>query len=84
MAANSDLGTLREGALRIARAGREQAQADLFEELRIPSVSTLPERTGDVRRNADWLRARFDRLGMTTSLTDMEVGPHPVLQADWA
>lgn len=70
-------------ALELARAGRSQAERDFLEELRIPSVSTLPEHRADVRRNADWLRERFDALGFETSLTDVTEGGHPVLQADW-
>ncbi len=72
-----------EGALELARAGHDQAESDLFEELRIPSVSTLPEHRADVRRNADWLVARFERLGFTASLSDVIEHGHPVLQADW-
>ena len=45
-----------EQALELARAGRAAAEADLFEELRIPSVSTLPEHRADVRRCCEWLR----------------------------
>jgi acetylornithine deacetylase/succinyl-diaminopimelate desuccinylase-like protein len=71
-----------DDAIRLAAAGRDQAEADLFEELRIPSVSALPDHAADVRRNAEWLRARFDRLGMTTSLADVPGGRHPVLQGD--
>jgi acetylornithine deacetylase/succinyl-diaminopimelate desuccinylase-like protein len=65
-----------------ARKGRNQAEADLFEELRIPSVSALPEHESDVRRNAEWLAERLDRLGLVTSITDVPGGRHPVLQAD--
>ena len=72
-----------EQALASARANRDRDQAEFFEELRIPSVSTLPEHAADVRRNAEWLRTRFDRLGFKTSLTDVEGGRHPVLRADW-
>ena len=36
-----------DDALALARAGRAAAEADLFEELRIPSVSTLPEHRAD-------------------------------------
>ena len=72
-----------EAALAGARANRERDQADFFEELRIPSVSTLPEHAADVRRNAEWLRRRFDALGFRTSLTDVEGGLHPVLEAEW-
>ena len=69
-------------AIREARKGREGAEADLFEELSIPSVSALPEHQEDVRRNADWLADRLDRLGLVTRITDVPGGRHPVLQAD--
>ncbi|HYW25907.1 MAG TPA: M20/M25/M40 family metallo-hydrolase [Terriglobales bacterium] len=69
-------------AIRIARRSRDQAEADLFEELRIPSVSALPEHTGDVRRNAEWLAARFERLGMAVRIVDVPGGRHPVVRAD--
>jgi acetylornithine deacetylase/succinyl-diaminopimelate desuccinylase-like protein len=69
-------------AIREARKGRDHAQEDLFEELRIPSVSALPEHRDDVRRNAEWLAGRLDRLGLVTRITDVPGGRHPVLQAD--
>ena len=70
-------------ALELARAGRAQAEQDFIEELRIPSVSTLPEHRADVRRNAEWLRARMEKLGMRTELTDVLEGGHPVLLGEW-
>ena len=38
-----------EEALKRARAGRRQAEADLFEFLAIPSVSSLAEHDSDTR-----------------------------------
>jgi acetylornithine deacetylase/succinyl-diaminopimelate desuccinylase-like protein len=72
-----------EPALDLARAGRTAAEADLFEELRIPSVSTLPEHRADVRRNCEWLAERFRSLGLEVAITDVVAEGHPVLQADW-
>jgi len=72
-----------ERALDLARAGRGAAEAEFFEELRIPSVSTLPEHRGDVRRNCEWLADRFRSLGLDTSITDQVEDGHPVLRADW-
>ena len=71
-----------EEALKLARAGQDQSDADLFEELRIPSVSALPQHREDVRRNARWLADRLEGIGFTTSITDVPGGRHPVLQAD--
>src|ERR1700716_2372786 len=72
-----------ERALELARASRGSAEADFFEELRIPSVSTLPEHRADVRRNCDWLAERFRGLGFDVAITDVVADGHPVLQADW-
>src|SRR5260370_30241284 len=66
-------------ALKLAKAGEEESDADLFEELRIPSVSALPQHREDVRRNARWLADRMERLGFKTSLTDVAGGPPPPL-----
>jgi acetylornithine deacetylase/succinyl-diaminopimelate desuccinylase-like protein len=71
-----------EQALKRAREAVRESDADLFEELRIPSVSALPEYKADVLRNAEWLAERMRRLGMTTSITDMPGGRHPVLRGD--
>ena len=75
--------TVQEGALARARTAREKDLADLVEELRIPSISTLPERREDCLRNARWLRDRFDRLGMKTEVVDVVEGGLPVVVADW-
>lgn len=71
-----------DDAIRLARERAEEAESDFLEELRIPSVSALPEYASEVRRNAQWLAERFERLGMTTSITDVAGGRHPVLQGD--
>jgi acetylornithine deacetylase/succinyl-diaminopimelate desuccinylase-like protein len=71
-----------ERTLEHARAGRAEAEAALLEELRIPSVSTLPAHRADVRRNCEWLAGRFRSLGFEVSVTDVSDGGHPVLQAD--
>ncbi|MGH7762023.1 MAG: M20/M25/M40 family metallo-hydrolase, partial [Candidatus Dormibacteraceae bacterium] len=70
-------------ALARAAAGREADLADLFEELRIPSVSTLPERRQDCLRNATWLRDRLERLGFETEIVDVMEKGLPVVIADW-
>ena len=72
-----------DGALSRARAGREQDLADLIEELRIPSISTLPERRDDCLRNARWLRDKFERLGFETQIVDVVDDGLPVVVADW-
>ena len=71
------------GALARATAGRDADLEDLIEELRIPSISTLPERREDCLRNAKWLSDRFARLGMKTEIIDVMKGGLPVVVADW-
>jgi acetylornithine deacetylase/succinyl-diaminopimelate desuccinylase-like protein len=75
--------TVQEGALARAAASRDADLKDLIEELRIPSVSTLPERRDDCVRNAKWLRDRFERLGMKTEIVDVLEGGLPVVVAEW-
>jgi len=74
---------LRDAALAKAKAARDADLADLVEELRIPSVSTLPERRGDCIRNAEWLRDRMVALGMKVEIVDVIKDGNPVVVADW-
>jgi acetylornithine deacetylase/succinyl-diaminopimelate desuccinylase-like protein len=75
--------TVQESALARAAASRDADLQELIEELRIPSVSTLPERRDDCVRNAKWLRDRFERLGMKTQIVEVLEGGLPVVVADW-
>jgi acetylornithine deacetylase/succinyl-diaminopimelate desuccinylase-like protein len=75
--------SVEQDALSRAAAARDADLQDLIEELRIPSVSTLPERRDDCLRNARWLRDRFERLGMKTEIVDVMEGGLPVVVADW-
>src|SRR5438128_2262849 len=69
-------------ALRLARQRRLEAERDFLEELRIPSISALSEHRPAVRRNAEWLAERLERIGFATAVTDVAGGTHPVLRAD--
>jgi acetylornithine deacetylase/succinyl-diaminopimelate desuccinylase-like protein len=75
--------TVLQDALDMAAAGRDADLEDLIEELRIPSISTLPERREDCLRNAKWLSDRFERLGMKSEIIDVMKGGLPVVVADW-
>jgi acetylornithine deacetylase/succinyl-diaminopimelate desuccinylase-like protein len=75
--------SVEQDALARAAAGREADLADLVEELRIASVSTLPERREDCLRNAGWLRDRLKRLGFETEIVDVMDKGLPVVVADW-
>jgi acetylornithine deacetylase/succinyl-diaminopimelate desuccinylase-like protein len=72
-----------DDAVKLARSRREHDLDDLIDELRIPSISTLPERREDCLRNARWLSARFDALDMKTDIVDVREGGLPVVIADW-
>src|ERR1700760_4969403 len=50
--------------------------------LRIPSVSTLPEHRGDVRKVAEMLVSELQRIGME-NVRLIETAGHPLVYADW-
>ncbi len=75
--------SLLDAAVALAQTRRKADLGDLIEELRIPSISTLPERRDDCLRNARWLRNRFQALGMQTHMVDVVEGGLPVVIADW-
>ncbi len=63
-------------------ATREERLASLFELIRIPSISALPEHAPDMRRAAEWIAGELGRIGFE----HVEVSPtagHPVVYADW-
>ncbi len=63
-------------------ANRDEFMAQLFEFLRIPSISTDPVYADDVRRCANWLVDHLEDIGMqTVELHDTE--GHPVVYAEW-
>jgi acetylornithine deacetylase/succinyl-diaminopimelate desuccinylase-like protein len=72
-------------ALQAARDQREKSQADLFELIRIPSVSALSEHSADCRRAAEWIAARLQAAGMKVELADVagDGQRHPVIAAEW-
>ncbi|MEX0712262.1 MAG: dipeptidase [Pirellulales bacterium] len=53
---------------------------DLFELLRIPSVSADSRHRDDVRRAADWVAGQFRGLGLTTEV--FETAGHPIVYAE--
>ena len=55
-------------------------EAELFELLRIPSVSADPQRAGDIRRTADWLLDHFSQMGLSVEL--IETAGHPLVLAE--
>ena len=59
---------------------RPRQLEELLEFLRIPSVSTDPERRGDVRRAAEFVRVGLERAGLSAQI--METAGHPVVYAE--
>jgi len=63
-------------------ANRERLLEELFEFLRIPSISTLPEHRPDVERAAQFVARSLREAG----LENIEIIPtegHPLIYADW-
>ena len=66
--------------LKYLEVNRQQFESDLFELLRIPSISADSNFAGDVRRAAEWMVAHLKSLGLTTELH--ETPGHPVVYAE--
>ena len=70
-----------QAALEYARSHRDAFLEDYKILLSIPSISTLPENEGDVRRTAEWLAEALRRLGMTR-VEVMPTAVHPIVYAE--
>ena len=70
-------------AFDFARDNRERFVSELFDLLRIPSVSTDPAYRDDVRRAAEWVAADMLRIGLTSAEVH-ETGGHPVVVGEWS
>jgi acetylornithine deacetylase/succinyl-diaminopimelate desuccinylase-like protein len=69
-------------ALEFARTQQARFLEELKSLLRIPSISTLPEHAGDVRRVAETLAAELQRIGLE-HVQVIETGGHPLVYGDW-
>lgn len=65
-------------AVQYARDHRTDFLEKYKELLRIPSVSTLPEHTQDMRRAAEWITSELERLGFDP-VEIMPTGGHPIV-----
>ena len=65
-----------------ARSQQPRFLEELKSLLRIPSVSTLPEHKGDVRRAAETLAAELKRIGLE-NVRVIETSGHPLVYGDW-
>ena len=71
-----------DAARAYSRDQGERFKGELFDMLRIPSLSGDPERAGDVRRMADWLAAHLRDLGLSR-VEVMPTAGHPVVYGEW-
>ncbi|MCY4089951.1 MAG: dipeptidase [Caldilineaceae bacterium] len=55
---------------------------ELLDFLRIPSISALPERAGDVARAGQWVAQRLSSAG-AENVEVLPTGGHPVVYGDW-
>jgi acetylornithine deacetylase/succinyl-diaminopimelate desuccinylase-like protein len=60
----------------------DQFLKQLFDLIRIPSISTLPERAADVKRAADWLVEDMKRIGIQKAESIPTAG-HPIVYGEW-
>lgn len=69
------------GVVRYLEENRARFQDELFEFLRIPSVSARSEHKRDVRTAAEWLMQKMQDAGLDVSLHDTP--GHPVVLGEW-
>lgn len=71
-----------EKVLEYLESNKEKQLDELFELLKIPSISAQSEHDKDTRAAAEWLRAHFEAIGMENAQV-LETAGHPVVYADW-
>ena len=69
-------------ALDHSRSQREHYLNNLFDFLRIPSISTLPEAEPDIQRAAQWLAGAMAAIGLE-QVAVMPTGGHPLVYGQW-
>jgi acetylornithine deacetylase/succinyl-diaminopimelate desuccinylase-like protein len=60
----------------------DQHLQELLDLLRIPSISALPQYSGDVQHAAEWVAQRMTAAGIE-HVQIMPTGGHPVVYGDW-
>lgn len=69
-------------AVSFAKDNQQRFLTELKDLLRIPSVSTLPQHKGDVRKAAQFVADELKRIGME-NVELIETAGHPLVYADW-
>jgi acetylornithine deacetylase/succinyl-diaminopimelate desuccinylase-like protein len=72
----------REAAIAYAHRNQERFLEDLKEFISIPSISTDPERKGDLLRAAEWVASHLRHLGVDC-VKVMPTGGHPVVYGEY-
>ncbi|HET9425202.1 MAG TPA: dipeptidase [Gemmatimonadaceae bacterium] len=62
-------------------ANRARIRDELFEFLRIPSVSARSEHNPDTKRAAEWLSAAMTKVGLKTTIH--QTPGHPIVVGEW-
>lgn len=70
------------GARAYAAEHRDHYRSELMDLLRIPSISTLPEHSKDIRRAAEYVADALKRAGMDTAEVIQTEG-HPLVYGEW-
>ena len=63
-------------------SNRDRLLEELFEFLRIPSISTLPEHRGDIHRAAEFVASSLSGAGLE-NVEIISTEGHPLIYADW-
>lgn len=71
-----------ERALEHAHSQQERYLRELFDLLRIPSISTLPEHKPDMQRAAEWLLEDMQRAGLNR-VEVLSTRGNPVVYGEW-
>ena len=67
--------------IRYTEQNKHRFREELFDFLRIPSVSARSEHDVDTRRSAEWLADRLRDAGLSAEI--METAKHPVVVGEW-
>ncbi len=71
-----------DAAIAFARSRPNTYLSELYDFLRIPSVSTRPEHVDDIKAAADWLATNMETAGLENIRIFPTTG-HPLVYSDW-
>jgi acetylornithine deacetylase/succinyl-diaminopimelate desuccinylase-like protein len=76
------LGEPMQPVIDFIHTNRDRYVGELKQYLAIPSISALPQHTGDVRRCAEWTADEMRRIGLE-HVSLVETAGNPVVYGDW-